>query len=99
MKAACKEVFGLCAAVGLSVSLSIEISCRHYSAILMSRVPTTHQQKNGTAVWSYIYVVGGAVLLAGLIAIVLAVTASDQQSSEDSPAIPGVPGEWQNRNI
>ena len=46
-----------------------------------------------------IYVVGGAVLLAGLIAIVLAVTASDQQSSEDSPAYSGVPAEWQNRNI
>ena len=46
-----------------------------------------------------LYLVGGAVLLAGLIAVVLAMAANNQQSSNESPVYSGIPAEWQNRNI
>jgi protein-disulfide isomerase len=46
-----------------------------------------------------LYLIGGAVLLAGLIAVVLAVAANNQQSSNESPVYSGIPAEWQNRNI
>lgn len=46
-----------------------------------------------------IYLVGGAALLAGLIAVILAVAAGNGQPSIETPDYSGVPSAWQNRNI
>lgn len=46
-----------------------------------------------------VYLVGGGVILAGLIAIVLALPASNQATSSATTAYSGIPAAWQNRNI
>ena len=46
-----------------------------------------------------IYLVGGAALLAGLIAVILAVAAGIGQPLTETPDYSGVPSAWQNRNI
>lgn len=46
-----------------------------------------------------IYLVGGVVVLAGLIAVVLAIAAGDGGSSAETPDYSGVPSAWQNRHV
>ncbi len=45
-----------------------------------------------------IYLVGGAVVLAGLIAVILAVATGSSESTAVAPDYSGVPSAWQNRN-
>jgi len=45
-----------------------------------------------------IYLVGGAVVLAGLIAVILAVATGNSESTAETPDYSGVPSAWQNRN-
>lgn len=46
-----------------------------------------------------LYVVGGIALLAGVIAVILAVTADKGQTAGELPDHSGIPSDWQNRNI
>ena len=43
--------------------------------------------------------VGGVVVLAGLIAVILAASAGSEESSVETPDYSGVPSGWQNRNV
>ena len=45
-----------------------------------------------------VYLVGGAVVLAGLIAVILAVATGNSESTAEAPDYSGVPSAWQNRN-
>lgn len=46
-----------------------------------------------------IYLVGGIVILAGLITVILAAAAGDGSTSAEIPDYAGVPSAWQNRHI
>lgn len=46
-----------------------------------------------------IYLVGGAVVLAGLIAVILAAASGNGESTVESHDYSGVPAAWQNRNV
>lgn len=46
-----------------------------------------------------IYLVGGVALLVGVIAVLLAVAADNEQTPIEPPDYSGVPSAWQNRNI
>ena len=45
-----------------------------------------------------VYLVGGAVVLIGLIAVILAVASGNGESASEPPDYSGVPSAWQNRN-
>ena len=59
----------------------------------------SHFAKSGQRFSLTIYLVGGVVVLAGLITVVLAVAAGGGEPTAETPDYSGVPSAWQNRHI